>query len=98
MYVVEQTGTLRLVTQRTASSATPALDLRANLSHGNEQGFLGATFSPDGDEALRRATPTATATRNVDEYTMRGDGRRRRHAPPRASSRSSRTRTTTAAR
>jgi len=70
MYVVEQTGTLRLVSDGRASS-TPALDLRANLSHGNEQGFLDAAFSPSGTKLYVSYTD-ADGNTNVDEYTMRG--------------------------
>ena len=70
MYVVEQTGTLRAVTNGKAS-ATPALDLRANLSHGNEQGFLDAAFAPDGNRVFVSYTDRKGDT-NVDEYTMQG--------------------------
>jgi glucose/arabinose dehydrogenase len=70
MYVVEQTGTLRVVTGGKAS-ATPALDLRANLSHGNEQGFLDAAFTPDGTHLFVSYTDRHGDT-NVDEYAMRG--------------------------
>ena len=70
MYVVEQTGTLREVVDGHAAS-TPALDLRANLSHGNEQGFLDAAFSPDGSHVFVSYTDRNGDT-NVDEYAMRG--------------------------
>jgi glucose/arabinose dehydrogenase len=70
MYVVEQSGTLRLITNGHAS-ATPALDLRANLSHGNEQGFLDAAFSADGSHVFVSYTDRNGDT-NVDEYTMHG--------------------------
>ena len=70
MYVAEQTGLLRRIVDGRAS-ATPALDLRANLTHGNEQGFLGAAFSPDGQRLYVDYTDAAGNT-NVDEYAMRG--------------------------
>ena len=70
MYVVEQTGTLRLMRDGRGSAA-PALDLRSNLGHGNEQGFLGATFSPSGADLYVSYTDRNGNT-NVDEYTMRG--------------------------
>jgi glucose/arabinose dehydrogenase len=70
MFVVEQTGLLRAVTNGHADS-TPALDLRANLSHGNEQGFLGATFSPNGSRLYVDYTDRKGDT-HVDEYKMRG--------------------------
>ena len=80
MYVGEQTGTLRRVVNGVAS-ATPALDLRGNLSHGNEQGLLGAVFSGDGRHLYVSYTD-AHGNTNVDEYAMRGDdavpGSRRR--------------------
>jgi glucose/arabinose dehydrogenase len=70
MYVVEQTGTLRLIRDGRAS-ATPALDLRSNLSHGNEQGFLDAAFAPNGADVFVSYTDRNGDT-NVDEYAMRG--------------------------
>jgi glucose/arabinose dehydrogenase len=79
MYVVEQGGGLRIV--RDGHIAGTALDLSGNLSHGNEQGFLGATFSPDGSHLYVHYTD-ANGNTNVDEYRMRGDdadpGTRRR--------------------
>jgi glucose/arabinose dehydrogenase len=79
MYVVEQTGALRVV--RNGHVAGTALDTSGNLSHGNEQGFLGATFSPDGARLYVDYTD-ANGDTNVDEYRMRGDvadaGTRRR--------------------
>jgi glucose/arabinose dehydrogenase len=69
MYVAEQSGTLqRIVNGRPAGIA---LDLRADLSHGNEQGFLGAVFSPDGTRLYVDYTD-ANGDTNVDEYTMQG--------------------------
>ena len=70
MYVAEQTGKLRRIVNGRAA-ATPALDLSGNLSHGNEQGFLGAAFSPDGNHLYVSYTDAHGDT-NVDEYTMRG--------------------------
>jgi glucose/arabinose dehydrogenase len=69
MYVVEQTGTLRLI-RNGRPAPIPALDLRSNLTHGNEQGFLGATFSPDGSHLYVDYTDRDGNT-NVDEYAMR---------------------------
>ncbi len=70
MYVVEQGGKLRVVTNGRASTAA-ALDLSGNLSSGNEQGFLGATFSPDATHLYVDYTDKNGNT-NVDEYAMRG--------------------------
>jgi glucose/arabinose dehydrogenase len=69
MYVAEQSGTLRLIRDG-RPAPIPALDLRSNLSHGNEQGFLGATFSPDGAHLYVDYTDHRGNT-NVDEYAMR---------------------------
>src|SRR5664279_943335 len=65
MYVVEQPGKLRIV-DGSAKPAT-ALDISTNLTHGNEQGFLGATFSPDGTHLYVDYTDRHGDT-NVDEY------------------------------
>jgi glucose/arabinose dehydrogenase len=70
MYVVEQSGALRIV--RDGRVVGTALDLSNNLTHGNEQGFLGATFSPDGGRLYVDYTD-ANGDTNVDEYEMRGD-------------------------
>jgi glucose/arabinose dehydrogenase len=70
MYVVEQSGALRIV--REGRVAGTALDLSANLSGGNEQGFLGATFSPDGRRLYVDYTD-ANGDSNIDEYRMQGD-------------------------
>lgn len=71
MYVAEKAGTLRAVVDGRAS-ATAALDLGGNLSQGNEQGFLGATFSPDAAHLYVNYTDRNGDT-NVDEFVMRGD-------------------------
>ena len=70
MYVAEQTGRLRRIVNGRALPA-PALDLTGNLSHGNEQGFLGAVFSADGTQLYVSYTDAKGDT-NVDAYTMRG--------------------------
>jgi glucose/arabinose dehydrogenase len=69
MYVAEKTGTLRRIVNGRASGI--ALDLRANLSHSSEQGFLGLAFSPDGKRLYVDYTD-ANGDSNVDEYTMKG--------------------------
>jgi len=70
MYVAEQGGTLRRIVNGRAAGI--ALDLRANISHGDEQGFLGAAFSADGKRLYVDYTD-ANGDTNVDEYTMNGD-------------------------
>jgi glucose/arabinose dehydrogenase len=69
MYVAEQGGALRRIVN--GRPAGIALDLSSNLSHGNEQGFLGATFSPDGKRLYVDYTD-ANGDTNVDEYMMNG--------------------------
>jgi len=64
MYVAEQGGTLRRIVNGRASGI--ALDLRANISHGDEQGFLGAAFSVDGKRLYVDYTD-ADGDTNVDE-------------------------------
>jgi glucose/arabinose dehydrogenase len=46
LYVVEQTGTIRII-EDGAVLASPFLDLRAAVSRGDEQGLLGLAFHPD---------------------------------------------------
>ncbi len=70
MYVVQQSGRLQIV--RNGRVVGNALDLSGNLTHGNEQGFLGATFSPDGTRLYVDYTDAGGNT-NVDAYRMRGD-------------------------
>jgi glucose/arabinose dehydrogenase len=70
MYVAEQGGSLRRIVNGQAAGI--ALDLRANISLGNEQGFLGAAFSPDGTRLYVNYTD-ADGDTNVDEYRMQGD-------------------------
>ena len=70
MYVAEQGGTLRRIVHGRASGI--ALDLRGNISHGGEQGFLGAAFSADGNRLYVDYTDAHGDT-NVDEYAMKGD-------------------------
>jgi len=69
MYVAEQTGALRRIVNGRAAGI--ALDLGSNLSGGDEQGFLGAAFSPDGKRLYVNYTD-ANGDTNVDEYVMSG--------------------------
>ncbi len=61
------------------ASSTPAASCRPTpvltvgpLSHGNEEGLLGITFSPDGTKLYVDYTDPSNDT-HVDEYTMRGE-------------------------
>ena len=82
MYVAEQTG------PRPRSSTRPGTGGRrsicdGDLSHGNEQGFLGLAFSPDGTKLYVDYTD-ANGDTQVDEYAMRATTPTR-HPPARCS-------------
>jgi glucose/arabinose dehydrogenase len=70
MYVVEQRGRVRIIGTNGRPLAAPVLTIA--VSHGNEQGLLGATFSPDGTKLYVDYTDPDGDT-HVDEYTMSGD-------------------------
>jgi glucose/arabinose dehydrogenase len=70
MYVVEQTGSVRIV--GTDGKPLPKPVLTVKVSHGNEQGLLGATFSSDGTKLYVDYTDPNGDT-HIDEYTMNGD-------------------------
>jgi len=71
MYVAEQRGDVRIVGADGRILATPVLTV-TGLSHGNEEGLLGITFSPDGTKLYVDETVANNDT-HVDEYRMRGD-------------------------
>ena len=71
MYVAEQPGRVRVVDANGQLSPTPVLTV-GPLSHGNEEGLLGITFSPDGTKLYVDYTDPNDDT-HVDEYTMRGE-------------------------
>ena len=64
-YVVEQRGTIRLVSSTTVS-ATLALDIRSQIAAGGERGLLGLAFPPDA-VASRRVFVNFT---NPDGHTV----------------------------
>src|SRR6266567_3409221 len=68
-YVAEQPGRVRIVANGRALP-TPVLSLP--VSHGNEQGLLGLTFSSDGTKLYVDYTDP-TGDSHIVEYTMRGD-------------------------
>jgi glucose/arabinose dehydrogenase len=70
MYVAEQTGRVSIVDTNGQRVATPVLTLA--VSHGNEQGLLGLTFSPDGTKLYVDYTDPSGDI-HVIEYTMQGD-------------------------
>jgi len=71
IYVAEQRGDVRIVDTDGHVIATPVLTL-SGLSHANEEGLLGLTFSPDGTKLYVDETLANNDTR-VDEYKMKGD-------------------------
>ncbi|MCU1467069.1 MAG: glucose/sorbosone dehydrogenase-like protein, partial [Actinomycetia bacterium] len=71
VFVAEQTGRIRVVSAGGTLSPTPLLTV-GPLSHGNEEGLLGITFSPDGSKLYVDYTDPDDDT-HVDEYTMQGD-------------------------
>jgi glucose/arabinose dehydrogenase len=68
MFVAEQPGRVRVVDSAGHLSPTPVLTV-GPLSHGNEEGLLGLTFSRDGSKLYVDYTDTQDDT-HVDEYTM----------------------------
>jgi glucose/arabinose dehydrogenase len=69
LYVAEQhTGRVQVVVAG-ALSATPALDIGADVTLGGEQGLLGLAFDPSGTKLYVDYTDTAGNTQ-IDEYTM----------------------------
>jgi glucose/arabinose dehydrogenase len=71
MYVAEQGGRIRVATADGHVSPTPLLTI-GPLSHGNEQGLLGITFSPGGTRLYVDYTDPRGDT-HVDQYAMQGN-------------------------
>src|SRR5262249_53044153 len=71
MFVAEQSGRVRIVDADGRLAPDPVLTV-GPLSHGNEEGLLGITFSRDGSKLYVDYTDPSNDT-HVDEYTMRGD-------------------------
>jgi len=71
MFVAEQPGRVRIVDASGRLSPDPVLTV-GPLSHGNEEGLLGITFSRDGSKLYVDYTDPSNDT-HVDEYAMRGD-------------------------
>jgi glucose/arabinose dehydrogenase len=71
MFVAEQSGRVRIVDASGRLAPDPVLTV-GPLSHGNEEGLLGITFSPDGSKLYVDYTDPSNDT-HVDEYRMRGD-------------------------
>jgi glucose/arabinose dehydrogenase len=71
MFIAEQSGRVRIVDADGRLDPEAALTV-GPLSHGNEEGLLGITFSRDGSKLYVDFTDPSNDT-HVDEYTMRGD-------------------------
>jgi glucose/arabinose dehydrogenase len=71
MFVAEQSGRVRRVDANGVLTAAPVVSV-GPLSHGNEEGLLGITFSPDGTKLYVDYTDRNDDT-HVDEYTMKGE-------------------------
>jgi glucose/arabinose dehydrogenase len=71
MYVAEQSGRVRIVDTNGTVAPMPVLTL-SSLSHSNEEGLLGITFSPDGKTLYTDSTDPGNNT-HVDAFTMKGD-------------------------
>jgi glucose/arabinose dehydrogenase len=71
MFVAEQRGRVRIVDADGHLSADPVVTVRP-LSHANEEGLLGITFSLDGSKLYVDYTDPKNDT-HVDEYRMQGE-------------------------
>ena len=71
MFVAEQPGRVRVVDAAGHLSPTPLLTV-GPLSHGNEEGLLGITFSRDGSKLYVDYTDPNDDT-HIDEYRMSGE-------------------------
>ena len=72
LFVVEQQGRIVRLPNGLADGADTALDLRGQVSRGNEQGLLGLAFSPDGGRLFVNFTDRAGAT-TIARYNMAGN-------------------------
>jgi glucose/arabinose dehydrogenase len=71
LYIANQVGDIRALAGGRLLP-TRVLDLRGQVSGGNEQGLLGLTFSPDGTHLYIDFTDTAGDT-HVQEFAMNGN-------------------------
>jgi len=71
LYVVEQSGRIVRLPNGRPDDADVALDLRGQVSLGNEQGLLGLAFEPDGGRMYVDFTDGAGAT-TISRYEMEG--------------------------
>jgi len=71
LYVVEQRGRIVRLPGGSPDGADVALDLRGDVSLGNEQGLLGLVFAPDGDDLYVDYTDEVGTT-TIARYVMAG--------------------------
>ena len=72
LFVVEQQGRIVRLPNGLSDGADTALDLRGQVSLGNEQGLLGLAFSPDGGRLFVNFTDRAGTT-TIAGYDMAGN-------------------------
>ena len=72
LFVIEQSGRIVRLPQGFADGADTTLDLRGQLSGGNEQGLLGLAFDPAGERLYVNYTDGAGTT-NIVRYDMAGN-------------------------
>ena len=65
LFVVEQQGRIVRLPNGRSEGADTTLDIRGNVSRGNEQGLLGMAFSPDGDTIYTNHTDGAGDTQII---------------------------------
>ena len=72
LFVAEQQGRIVRLPNGLADGADTTLDLRGQVSRGNEQGLLGLAFSPDGGRLFVNFTDNAGTT-TIASYDMAGN-------------------------
>jgi glucose/arabinose dehydrogenase len=74
LYVVEKAGRVRAIRNGTLDPQ-PVLDISSMVnSSGNEQGFLGLAFSPDGSKLYVHYSGGSNGNTHVDEYAVSANG------------------------
>jgi glucose/arabinose dehydrogenase len=71
LFVIEQQGRVVRLPGGNAEGADTTLDLRGEVSNGNEQGLLGLVFSPDGDRLFVNYTDRSGDTQ-IARFEMAG--------------------------
>lgn len=71
LFVIEQAGRIVRLPNGSADGADTTLDIRGEVSLGNEQGLLGIAFSPNGERLYTNSTGTDGST-VIERYDMVG--------------------------